>query len=76
MPTWHQERPGHPLPQLAHATLWRSYNPTGHLSVMTHESHQACLAYCDKTGDVPVAPRAAFAQPLESTNADHQKPRR
>lgn len=56
MPTWHQERSGHPLPNLQHATKWRCYNPTGHLSVMTFDSKDACLAYCNRTGDVPVPP--------------------
>lgn len=56
MSTWHQERKDHPLPKLWHPAKWRSYNPKGHLSVMTHESKEACIKYCDKTGDVPVAP--------------------
>lgn len=54
MPTWHQEKAG--LPQLAHPTQWRSYNPSGHLCVMTHESKEACMKYCERTGDVPVPP--------------------
>jgi hypothetical protein len=56
MSTWHQERAGKPLPVLTHPTLWTSYNPRGHLSVMRHESYEACMAYCKKTGDVPLAP--------------------
>ncbi len=56
MSTWHQERPGKPLPNLQHATRWRSYNPRGHLSVTTHETREACLAFCEKTGEVPVPP--------------------
>lgn len=56
MPTWHQERPGHPLPKLTHPTQWSSYNPHGHLSVMRFASREECLAYCEKTGDVPLAP--------------------
>jgi len=57
MATWHQERAGSPLPVLTHPTKWTSYNPHGHLSVMRHESYEACMAYCEKTGDVPLAPR-------------------
>lgn len=56
MPTWHQERNGHPLPVLYHPTKWRSYNPNGHLSVMTHESREVCEQYCKRSGDVPLAP--------------------
>ena len=56
MSAWHQERSGHPLPKLQHQTKWRSYNPTGHLCVMTHGSEAECLAYCNRTGDVPVPP--------------------
>lgn len=56
MPTWHQSRSGQPLPKLTHPTKWSSYNPTGHLGVMRHESGAECLAYCEKTGDVPLSP--------------------
>jgi len=56
MPTWHQERPGKPLPKLTHPTLWRSYNPSGHLSVMTFDSQKDCLEYCKRTGDVALPP--------------------
>ena len=56
MPSWHQERQGKPLPKLTHATKWRSYNPTGHLSVMTFDSKDECLAYCNRTGDIPMPP--------------------
>ena len=54
MPTWHQLNAG--IPKLSHPSKWRSYNPQGHLSVMTHESKEACMAHCDRTGDVPLAP--------------------
>ena len=54
MPTWHQLKGG--LPKLTHPTKWSSYNPTGHLSIMRHESKEACMGYCKKTGDVPLAP--------------------
>lgn len=56
MPSWHQERNGRTLPKLTHPTRWTSYNPVGHLTVMRHESVEACLAYCDKTGDIPLPP--------------------
>ena len=56
MPSWHQERPGHTLPKLSHPTQWSSYNPQGHLTVMRHESLEACVAYCNKTGDVILPP--------------------
>lgn len=56
MPTWHQERAGKTLPKLTHPTKWRCYNPTGHLSVMTFESKEACFEYCERTGDIPLAP--------------------
>lgn len=56
MASWHQERPGRTLPKLSHPTQWSSYNPQGHLSVMRHESLEACMAYCNKTGDVPLPP--------------------
>lgn len=56
MATWHQERAGKPLPTLTHPTKWSSYNPSGHLSVMRHESSEACMTYCEKTGDAPLAP--------------------
>lgn len=56
MASWHQERSGHALPKLSHPTQWTSYNPQGHLSVMRHESLEACMAYCNKTGDVPLPP--------------------
>lgn len=62
MSTWHQERGATAggvakvLPKLWHPTLWRSYNPKGHLCVMTHPNKEDCMAYCSKTGDVPVAP--------------------
>lgn len=55
MSTWHQERGGHSLPKLCHPTLWRSYNPKGHLGVMTFSTKEECLKYCEKTGDIPVA---------------------
>jgi len=54
MASWHQEKVG--LPSLNHPTLWRSYNPKGHLCVMTFSSYQDCLNYCNKTGDIPVPP--------------------
>lgn len=54
MPTWHQLNAG--LPKLTHPTKWRAYNPKGHLGVMTFDSKEDCFAYCDKTGDVPLAP--------------------
>lgn len=57
MPSWHQERPGQTLPKLSHPTQWSSYNPQGHLSVMRHESREACMTYCNKTGDIPVPPQ-------------------
>lgn len=57
MPSWHQERPGQTLPKLSHPTQWSSYNPQGHLSVMRHESREACMAYCNKTGDIPLPPQ-------------------
>ena len=63
MPTWHQEREGKKLPALYHPTKWTSYNPTGPLSVMRHESAEECLAYCDKTGDVPLPPQGGQAKP-------------
>ena len=56
MSTWHQERPGKQLPKLTHPTKWRSYNPQGHLSVMTFESAEECMTYCERTGDIPLAP--------------------
>jgi hypothetical protein len=56
MATWHQERPGKQLPSLTHPTKWSSYNWGGHLSVMRHESKEACMIYCDKTGDIPMPP--------------------
>lgn len=54
MPSWHQLKAG--LPKLSHPTQWTSYNPTGHLSVMRHASHDECVAYCKRTGDIPLAP--------------------
>jgi hypothetical protein len=58
MATWHQNnafrRDG--FPKLNHPTLWTSYNPTGHLSVMRHASHAECMEYCKNTGDNPLAP--------------------
>jgi hypothetical protein len=36
--------------------MWSSYNLQGHLSVMRHESREACMTYCAKTGDVPLSP--------------------
>jgi hypothetical protein len=61
MPSWHQQnawqREG--FPKLSHPTQWSSYNPTGHLSVMRHESHEACVEYCKRTGDVPLPPESA-----------------
>lgn len=58
MPSWHQQnawrRDG--APKLSHPTLWTSYNPSGHLSVMRHESQEECMAYCKKAGDVPLPP--------------------
>lgn len=72
MPTWHQERPGKPLPKLTHPTKWRSYNPTGHLSVMTHDSQHDCVEYCKRTGDVPLPPDNYQAQVQNSPQAqDH-----
>lgn len=62
MTTWHQERGAIPggvpklLPALQHPNLWRSYNPKGYMCVMTHPNKEAALAYCERTGDVPVAP--------------------
>jgi len=56
MSTWHQERTGHKLPVLSHPTKWSSYNPKGHLSVMRHLDQKSCMEYCNKTGDVPLAP--------------------
>ena len=56
MATWHQERHGKSLPVLGHPTKWSSYNPRGHLSVMRHESMEACMTYCKNTGDVPLPP--------------------
>lgn len=56
MSTWHQERNGHPLPKLSHPTQWRSYNPKGHLGVITHLTEEQCTRYCDKTGDIAVPP--------------------
>lgn len=56
MTTWHQERNGKALPKLTHESRWRSYNPKGHLSVMTFETAKACFEYCKKTGDIPLAP--------------------
>ena len=58
MPTWHQQnawrRDG--FPKLSHPTKWSSYNPTGHLCVMRHESREACDIYCKNTGDIPLPP--------------------
>lgn len=54
MPSWHQLKAG--LPKLSHPTQWSSYNPTGHLSVMRHASHDDCIEYCKRTGDIPLAP--------------------
>jgi hypothetical protein len=54
MATWHQQKAG--ILQLAHATKWSSYNSKGHLSVMRFESKEQCMIYCNKTGDIPVAP--------------------
>lgn len=58
MPSWHQQnafrRDG--VPELSHPTQWSSYNPQGHLSVMRHESREACMTYCAKTGDIPLPP--------------------
>lgn len=54
MPSWHQLKAG--LPKLSHPTQWSSYNPTGHLSVMRHASHDDCMEYCKRTGDVPLPP--------------------
>jgi hypothetical protein len=56
MTTWHQERNGRALPKLSHPTNWSSYNSRGHMAVMRHESYEACKTYCDKTGEIPVAP--------------------
>ena len=56
MSTWHQERKGRALPKLSHPIRWSSYNPTGHLCVMRHFTEDTCMAYCDKTGDIPVPP--------------------
>lgn len=54
MPTWHQLKAG--LPKLSHPTQWSSYNPQGHLCIVRHESREACLAYCERTGNVPLMP--------------------
>jgi hypothetical protein len=62
MATWHQERNGHALPKLTHPTLWRSYNPKGHLSIMTFESQEHCAVYCKKTGDIPLPPDNFYDQ--------------
>lgn len=58
MASWHQQNAG--LPQLNHPTQWRSYNPKGHLCIMTFASKEDCFKYCDKTGDVPLAPLKDF----------------
>jgi hypothetical protein len=57
MATWHQQKAG--LPKLYHPTQWSSYNPSGHLSVMRHESEEACMTYCKNTGDIPLPPSGA-----------------
>lgn len=58
MPSWHQtngwRRDG--FPTLNHPTQWSSYNPHGHLSVMRHATREECMAYCAKTGDIPLPP--------------------
>lgn len=54
MPSWHQTK--HGLPRLSHPTQWTSYNPHGHLSVMRHATREECMAYCEKTGDIPLPP--------------------
>ena len=58
MPSWHQKNAWklNGFPKLSHPTQWSSYNPTGHLCVMRHESHEACMEYCKRTGNVPLAP--------------------
>lgn len=61
MPSWHQLNAG--VPPLWHPTKWRSYNPEGHMCVMTHESEEACKAYCLRTGDVPVPPKPSKEGP-------------
>jgi len=58
MPTWHQERPGKPLPKLTHPTKWRCYNPKGHLCLMTFETAEQCFEYCKRTGDIALRPDA------------------
>lgn len=60
MTTWHQDKAG--VPSLEHPTRWRSYNPAGHLCVMTHHDKDDCLAYCRRTGDIPVPPGNTRAQ--------------
>lgn len=64
MASWHQlnawRRDG--FPTLAHPTLWTSYNPQGHLSVMRHESAEACMEYCKKTGDIPLPPSNNYSR--------------
>lgn len=68
MPSWHQingwRRNG--MPKLSHPTQWSSYNPHGHLCVMRHASHEECMAYCAKTGDIPLPPDTL-------TNPNHPK---
>jgi hypothetical protein len=58
MPSWHQINAWklNGFPKLSHPTQWSSYNPTGHLCVMRHASHDECVEYCKRTGDIPVAP--------------------
>ena len=67
MPSWHQQnasrRDG--VLKLSHPTQWSSYNPQGHLSVMRHESREACVAYCRKTGDVMLPPDTFYEMKKE-----------
>ena len=67
MPSWHQQnawrRDG--PPKLSHPTLWSSYNPTGHLCVVRHESKEVCDTYCAKTGNIPLPPDTTCARPKE-----------
>ncbi len=51
---WHQLNAG--LPKLWHATKWTAYNSKGHLSVMRFDTKEACMEYCNKTGDTPLPP--------------------
>lgn len=62
MTTWHQQQAMMRDPiTLRHPTLWSAYNPAGHLSVMRFDSMEACMRYCETTGDVPLAPQGVRA---------------